>query len=146
MADLSFLPFGEGDQLTAYKLNNLISAISDGTIFVPGNIIGEFIAALGARVYTLENKVAALENYLATQNKREQYILTHQQAVLQLEKVPQLDSELLVLNGLTLSRDEEPLGVLGDYTLAGKIITLTSALALNVIEGDRLTVVYRYEV
>lgn len=146
MADLSFLPFDEGEALTPEKLNALVESIQDGSIFLPGNTIGDLINTLDSRVTVLESKVASLELLAKSQNQREQFILTDLQTVISLAKVPLIDSEIVALNGMVQSRDNSPAGVSGDYTIVGKVITLTTELALNIVAGDRFTVTYRFEV
>jgi hypothetical protein len=143
---LNFLPFKDGQVLTTTDLNDLVDAIRNGTIFDQSSIVGDLVSSLGGRVTILETKVAILEAQLKLKSLREQAEATLNQASINLSKTPALDSELVYQNGLLLSRDDEPAGVSGDYTISGSIIIFTPARVLEIEAGDRLTVVYQFEV
>ena len=144
---LSFYPFQEGFTISAAVLNELVEAIQDGSIFTSTGFVQDLVTTLDARVAVLEAEVAVLENTINKAFKREQKILTAGQSVINLSKAPALDSEIITLNGLGLSRDGLPeLTDTADYSISGSIITLGGQLALQIQDGDRLTVVYQYEV
>jgi len=143
---LSWYPITEGKTITSHMLNEMIESIENGSIFAPGNITGDLVRGLAQRVTVLEAKVAVLELQQRISSQREQFILSALQNTVDLIRVPSIDTEILTLNGLVLSRDNQPSGTTGDYVIVGSVITLTSQLASQIIDGDRLCAIYDYEV
>lgn len=144
---LSFFPFVDGDLITGAILNELIIAIQNGSIFTSTSFVGDLITTLDARVAALESDVAALKLRLSMAKKRDQFILTAQQAVVNLTKTPVIDGELVFLNGVSLSRSGLPnITDTADYTISSSVITLETDLALQIVDDDKLTVVYDFEV
>lgn len=143
---LDFLPFKSGQTITAEDLNALVGAIQDGSIFAPGNVVGDLIGPLGDRVTALEFQVSNLAHVQATQNQHEQIPLTALQSVINLEKTPTIDGELVFLNGMALYKNDLIPAAVHDYTISGKVITLDPALAAQIVDGDLLLVAYEYVV
>ena len=145
MAELDFLPFVEGKNLTATNLNVLVNAIADGSIFTSPsgisdalNTFGNQLAAMNIRVTNLEN----LSHYLPT---REQFVLTANQPSITVTQMPIIDSESVNLNGVELTKDGIPLGFVGNYTLATRTITFSAAVRDTIQAGDVVIVRYWYQ-
>jgi len=143
---LDFLPFEEGQTITPEDLNALVGAIQDGSIFVGTSFVGDLVSTLGDRVTALEARTDVLEAVQAKQRAREQFSLTAGQSVINIAKVPLLDSESVSLNGINLSKTGLPVGFVGDFSLSGSVITINTELAATVEVGDILIVMYDFEV
>lgn len=140
---LSWFPLQKGQLITADMLNEMIAAIQDGSIFTSAAFVNDLITTLDARVSTLETQVAALNGVQRLVSIREQFTLTAGQSIISLSQVPELDSELLFLNGMALAKSGIPVGYSADYSLSGSTITLVNELALQIQAGDVLVVTYR---
>jgi hypothetical protein len=57
-----------------------------------------------------------------------------------------MDSEILAINGMILSRSGLPTGFVGDYSISGSLIMFNPILALQIVDGDMLVISYHYEV
>lgn len=143
---LDFYPWQPGQTIKAEDLNELVRAIQDGTIFLNTTYLSEQLSTTSTRLNGLEQRVTFLESQAALLSIREQFTLAAAQGIINLSKTPSLDSEIVILNGLSLSKSGIPLGFVGDYSLAGSTLTLNPDLATQVVAGDILVVVYRYEV
>ena len=141
---LDFLPFTDGEGLTADVLNQLVQSIIDGTIFSPTAVgtVTTLLNAFSPRVTALETAVTALQTFVPVVNRRDQFVLTLGQSAVGLTQVPNLDSELVFLRGLSVPKDGIPGGFIGGYSLSGSTLTLDSALAASVVADDVLIVVY----
>jgi hypothetical protein len=142
---ISWFPLQEGQLLTAAMINEMIAAIQDGSIFTSAAFVNDLITTLDARVDSLEAQVNTLNQVAHFLSIREQFTLTAGQSIINLTNAPEIDSELLFMNGMSLAKSGIPISYIGDYSLSGSIITLTSELALQVVDGDLLVVAYRYE-
>lgn len=143
---LDFLPFKPGQVITAEDLNALVSAIQDGSIFTDASYISSLLSENGAVITALDARVSVLETTKSFANIREQFLLSVNQSVVGLSKVPLLDSEWVSIAGVNLSRMGLPVSFIGDYNISGSTLTLNSQLAAKVREGDLLIVKYMYEV
>src|ERR1035437_1213725 len=126
MPPLNFLPFSDGEKISANDLNQLVQAIMDGTIF-SGSVVGvveAIITPLSASVLNLQSQVAVLQTYVQQIAYREQFQMANGQSTISLSNTPSLDSELVLLNGISLSKDGLPPGYTGDYSISGSVITL----------------------
>lgn len=141
-----FYPFNDGQKITAAQWNELLDAIRDGSFFLSDAGIGNQIQNLEDRVVVLEQEVAFLKGYNARSFIRAQFELTLGQASVDMVDVPILDSEMVHLNGLMLSKTGVPAGFVGDYSLSGSIITFNPELKNQIVAGDILTIVYQKEV
>ena len=141
---LDFLPFETGQTITADDLNQLVTAIQDGTIFLNTTFISEQLATSSSRLNALESSVALLEAQQTVLAIREQFTMTSGQAIVNLSKTPVLDTELLSLNGLSLSKTGVPISFVGDYSVAGSTITFNVELASQILDDDLLVVTYRH--
>lgn len=142
---LDFLPFREGQVLKAEDLNALVTAIQDGTIFLNTSYISEQLSNSGTRISGLESRVTYLESLISEISIREQFSLSSGQSIVGLSKTPNLDTELIFLNGLSLSKSGVPNGFIGDYSISGSTITFNTELASQIEAGDMLVVKYSYE-
>ena len=143
---LDFLPFEDGQVITASDLNALVQSIQDGTIFLSTTIISGQLQTMSTSIINLDTRVGYLESLMAQLPIREQFSLTAAQGTINLSKAPLLDSELVFLNGLSLSKSGVPVGFVGDYSVSGSSIVLDAELSSQVIDGDMLVIQYRYEV
>lgn len=143
---LDFLPFTSGTLLTPDLLNELVGAIQNGTIFTDTSYISGLLAANSATIAALTVRVSNLEAELSNVDKREQFQLVANQLVVGLSSVPNLDSEVLFLNGMGLSKTGTPAGFVGDYSISGSTITLNSDFYSLIDAGDLLVVKYSYGV
>ena len=144
---LSFqFPIVAGQKLTADMFNELVYAIQDGSIFTSVSFVSDLVTTLNSRVASLEADVAVLNATQARNFIREQVTLTTGQSVIPLSKTPVLDSELVFINGTSMAKDNLPSGIGGDYSVSGTTLTLVTELALQIIAGDRIVIVYSYEV
>ena len=143
---LDFLPFTDGQVTTAANLNALVAAIQDGTIFVNTTYISEQLSLMSQQVISLTSRVNALQSLQDSLSMREQFILTAGQSVVQLSQIPILDTELLFINGISISKTGIPLNYSGSYTISGKVITLNTQLASIITSTDEMAVQYRYGV
>jgi len=139
-------PIPPGTLITAELLNQLVASIEDGTIYSQSSFVGDLVTTLETRVATLEAEVAVLEAEHSTVSIREQFQLSAAQGTIPLSHTPQMDAELVFFNGLSLAKSGVPLGFSGDYSISGSTLTLASSLAPQVVAGDLLVVVYRYQV
>ncbi len=145
MSQISWFPLTAGQKITADMLNEMIAAIQDGSIFTSSAFVSDLVTTLDSRVASLELEVAALNTVARTISLREQFVLTAGQSTITLSQVPELDSEILFLNGQCLAKSNYPSGFSADYSISGNTITLVNELALTVVAGDLLGIVYRYE-
>ena len=113
---LDFYPWQPGDVIKAEDLNALVQAIQDGTIFLNTTYLSEQLATTSSQLTNLTQRVTYLESLTALASIREQFTLTAGQSVISLSKVPSLDSEIVVMNGLSLSKTGIPTGFVGDYS------------------------------
>jgi hypothetical protein len=143
---LEFLPFEEGQIITADDLNALIGAIQNGSIFIVPSALGTQLNTLGSRLNSSEARLDILESFIARQTQREQFTLTIGQSIINLSKTPLLDSEVPALNGLFLAKSGVPVGFSGDYSISGSQITLVPELASLVESGDIFIISYEFEV
>ena len=143
---LEFYPFEEGQVLTSSDLNQLVESIQNGTIFLNTTYISEQLATNSSRMSSLEARVEHLESMQSYLAIREQFVLAAGQAIIPLVHTPILDTELVFLNGVSQSRSGIPASFIGDYSLAGSTLTLSSEVASQVEAGDILIVHYRYGV
>jgi hypothetical protein len=143
---LDFLPYTAGQKITAEDLNALVQAIQDGSIFLDTTYIGAGLSANSTAILALSNRVDVLELVQARVDIREQFILTAAQSVIGLSKTPLLDSEVVFLQGMGLSKSGIPLSFVGDYSISGSTLTLNVQLAGLVEAGDLLIVKYTYGV
>lgn len=147
MATLSFLPFEDGDPITADDLNQLVQAIMDGSIFsaTATGVVPAIITPLQTSVATLQAQVANLQTFVQLISYRQQFQMTTGQSTINLSNVPVLDSELVFLNGVSLAKDDLPPGYSGDYTITGSVITLDLAVSVAILNTDVIEVVYMSE-
>lgn len=143
---LDFYPWKEGQVIKSKDLNALVEAIQDGTIFLNTTYISDQLSTTSSRLTGLEDRVTYLESLNATLGMREQIVLTAGQGIIGLSKTPILDTELLFLNGISLSKSGVPSGFIGDYTLSGSTLTFNTELSSQIVAGDMLVVSYRYGV
>lgn len=143
---LDFYPFKDGQVLKAEDLNELVRSIQDGTIFLNTTYISEQLSNAGTRLTGIEQRVSYLESLSASLFMREQKVLSSGQLTVGLEKPPILDSELLFINGISLSKTGVPLSFVGDYSISGSTITFNTELASQLVDGDIFVIQYRYEV
>jgi hypothetical protein len=127
-----FYPFTDGQKITAAQWNEIFGAVQDGTFFLDTTPISDSIATLADRVTALELRVDNLELVRAWRTNREQFILTAGQTYLQLTHTPILDTEVPVLNGMTLAKNGIPLGFVGDYYMDGSRVQFTPERILNI--------------
>ena len=141
---LDFLPFEEGDKITPAKLNALVAAIMDGSIFTEdaSNSIGEIMGAVHNELTSLEGRVTVLEEHGNSRPFREQFTLTAGQTSQSISKVPDTDSEIVSLNGQVLSKTGVPLGFIGDYTLINRTFNFHIDVSQRVETGDTLIISY----
>ena len=147
MATLDFLPFEDGDPLTAADLNSLVQSIMDGTIFsaTATGVVPGIITPLSTSVLTLQAQVAQLETFVQLVSYREQFAMTAGQSTIGLSQIPVLDSELVYLNGISLAKSGLPPGSTYDYTISGSVITLDPAVSVAILATDVIEVVYQSE-
>jgi hypothetical protein len=145
MMAISWYPLQIGQKITADMLNEMIASIQDGSIFTSAAFVSDLVTTLDARVDALEAQVSTLNAVAHSLSIREQFTLANAQSTIILNHVPDLDSELLFINGTCLAKSGYPVGYSADYSISGNTITLTNELALQIIAGDLLVVVYRYE-
>jgi hypothetical protein len=143
---LTFLPYKPGQTITAADLNALVQAIQDGTIFLDTTYVSSGLAANSSAILALSNRVTTLESIQARVDIREQLALVAGQSIIGLSKTPLLDSEVVSLAGVMLSKSGIPLSFVGDYSISGSTLTLNSQLAGLVEDGDLLIVKYTYGV
>jgi hypothetical protein len=142
----NFYPFKEGDRLTPDVLNNLVESIMDGSIFSTSasSLVASTMATMGARVTSVEARLVVVENEQAKSGIREQFVTTLHQGTLTLSKTPLLDSEMVSINGMNLSKSGIPSGFVGDYSISGRVITFNTELANQIPADAVLVVVYDY--
>lgn len=147
MATLSFLPFVDGVPILAADLNQLVQSIIDGTIFsaTATGVVPAIITPLSASVATLQAQVANLQSFVRLISYRQQFQMTSGQSTISLSKLPVLDSELVFLNGISLSKDDLPPGYIGDYKISGSLITLDPAVSVAILSTDVIEIVYQSE-
>jgi hypothetical protein len=141
-----FYPFQDNKKVTAAMWNELITAIQNGSFFLDETVIGGEIHSLVDRVEALELRMDYQESIKAWRTIREQFILTENQEYVQLTHTPLLDSENLILNGISLAKNGIPLGFVGDYYVEGSRIQFTAERILNIEAGDQLVIIYQFEV
>ena len=141
-----FYPFTDNKKVTATQWNELIEAIRNGSFFLDETVIGGEIHSLVDRVEALELRMDYQESIKAWRTIREQFILTENQEYVQLTHTPLLDSENLILNGISLAKNGIPLGFVGDYYVEGSRIQFTAERILNIEAGDQLVIIYQFEV
>lgn len=146
MAIEDFYPFTAGKKVTADQWNELIEAIRNGSFFLDNTIISGEIATLADRVTALELRMDQQEAVKGWRMIREQFVLSENQDFIQLSNTPLLDSENLVLNGVSLAKNGIPLGFEGDYYMDGSRIQFTPERILNIEAGDQIVVLYQFEV
>jgi hypothetical protein len=145
MALTDFYPWQPGQKIKPEDLNELVQLIQDGTIFENTTLITSQLHSNGVRLDDHEARIVLLESLQNLLSIREQFVLTDGQQVIPLAQPPVLDSEIVFLNGSALAKTGVPLGFSGKYTLSGSTLTLSSELASQIVAGDILIVVYRYE-
>lgn len=141
-----FYPWNPGQVIRPDDLNELVRIIQDGTIFENTSYITEQLSTNGSRITGLEERVSVLEGMQGLASIREQLVMTNGQSVISLAHVPSMDSEMLFINGICLAKSGIPASLSGDYSISGSTVTLVSELASQIVAGDRLIAVYRYEV
>lgn len=144
MALEDFYPWKPGQTIRSQDLNELVALIQNGTIFQNTTYITEQISTNASRLNGLEARVSELEALQGLLNIREQFVMTNGQSIVNLSQAPSLDTEVIFLNGLSLAKNDVPIGLSGDYSLSGSTLTFVSELASQIVAGDRLIVVYRY--
>lgn len=141
---LEFYPWQTGQVVKAEDLNELVEAIQNGSIFLNTTFITEQLNTNDSRITGLEDRVSYLETLQGLISIREQFVMTTGQALVNLSKVPSLDTELISLNGLSLSKTGVPVGFSGDYSLSGSTLNFNVELSSQIEAGDILVVTYRY--
>ena len=142
---LDFYPWQEGQVIKAADLNKLVESIQDGTVFLNTTYISEQLSSTSTRLNGIEDRVSFLEGQQGLLNIREQFVMVLGQTLVNLSQTPVLDGELLFLNGLSLSKSGVPVGFVGDYSLAGSTVTFNTELSSQIVAGDILVAMYRYE-
>lgn len=141
---LSFYPWQPGQVIKAEDLNELVESIQNGSVFQNTTYVTEQLNTNDTRINGLEDRVTYLETLQGLFNIREQFVLTTGQALVNLSKVPALDTEIPALNGLLLAKTAVPIGFTGDYSLSGSTLNFNVELSSQIVDGDVLVVVYRY--
>lgn len=145
---LDFYPFKEGDRLTPAVLNAFVESIMDGSIFssTATNFVASTMATIGARVTSVEARLVVVEALQAKSRIREQVVLTLNQPSFTLSKTPLIDSEMISLNGMSMSKSGLPIGFVGDYSISGRVITINPELANQILDGSIVVAAYEYAI
>lgn len=141
---ISWYPLQPGELFTAEKINELVAAIQDGSVFTSVSFVSSLVTTLDTRVSSLEAQVALLNQTLERTSIRQQFVMAAGQNVVTLTQAPILDSEWVSLNGMSLAKSGVPVGYSADYSINGTTLTLTNELALQVQADDVLVVKYDY--
>jgi hypothetical protein len=141
-----FYPFVDGQPVTAAQWNFLFGLIASGEFIVGGTALGDELANMSGRLTVLEQEVAYLKQLKSKQSKREQFVLTAGQTLVDLQNPPILDSEVISIEGVFMSKTGLPVGFVGDYSINGATITINPELTSNIEGGEIMVVVYQYEV
>ncbi len=146
MAISDFYPFKPNQKVTNEQWNELFTAIQNGTFFLDVEPIAKQLNSISTRVEALEIRMDNVEQTLAYQRKREQFVTEIHQQFVDLEDVPRLDSEMVFLNGQAMSKSGIPYGFVGDYSIDGRRITFNPAWHPQILAGDVIVVEYEFEV
>lgn len=146
MAISDFYPFQENKKVTLEQWNELFAAVQDGTFFLADAPITTGVANLSQRTDALEQEMAVVSQIKARNCAKFQVAATALQSVITLPHAPIVDSELVFLNGVALTKTQVDADFVGDYSLDGTVITLILDVSSGIVDGDIISVSYQYEV